>query len=787
MWFFHNPGLLGINARNLLYIKPYNAKKAVMMADSKLQTKNYLSARGIPVARLYHVIHQKKDLKSFDFNSLPTSFVVKPNAGFGGEGIVIIIGRKGGNFIKSNGDIISSEDLSAHVNDILDGRYSITDTADSALFEQRLEAPDLLKKMSYKGLPDFRIVVHNLIPVMAMLRLPTERSNGTANIHMGGIGVGIDIAKGELTFATQFGKKIDSIPGFGSVKGVKMPRWNDFLLIASKVQQLTNLGFAAVDLVLDKNMGPVLLEINARAGLQVQVANMAPLRRRLERIQGIKVSSPEKGVRIAQDIFGQRIEEKKDQGVAKTVVGTMELIELIGKKETLKIIARIDPGHKKSFLDTRLAEQIGIDEARKCKFNLLDRKVTTVVDLKELEDKPYQMIIGQRDLQNFLIDPMRHSSLETMEADIQAPVIKRKFTDTELKRIDNELADIDSQIKLLSHLKPINLKEENDKFLLDPTYNPQFEYKKLFFNSKNLLMRLKRIEFPETNMGILWGKKADEIKRKIALLESRGTIEFGEKSSALYPAPSEAIVQEALAQIIAMPKLFPLGGKILNSTEAKKKFEKAILDYGLKGWRVKMKDDLVPDATAGKSNTIFIRTSAKFSKERLKGTIAHEVETHAFTAMNGSLQPYRLFQRGLADYLMTEEGLAVYNQEKTKSNDTIKRYWAASSVIGIDTALKGSFVDVYMKMIELGFGSIRAWMVALKAKRGMTDTSLPGAFTKDGVYFMGLKLIQNFVDEGGDLKDLYYGKINLEDLPIVKKVKGLRPPVYLPDYLREEN
>src|SRR5690606_6480530 len=104
-----------------------------------------------------------------------------------------------------------------------------------------------------------------------------------------------------------FGKKIDGVPGYGEVRGFKLPHWEEMLLIASRVQQVTNLGFAAVDIVLDKAMGPALLEINARAGLAVQVANMAPLRKRLERIEGIKVNSPEKGVRIAQDIFGQKV------------------------------------------------------------------------------------------------------------------------------------------------------------------------------------------------------------------------------------------------------------------------------------------------------------------------------------------------------------------------------------------------------------------------------------------------------------------------------------------------
>ncbi|MBU1934555.1 DUF1704 domain-containing protein, partial [Patescibacteria group bacterium] len=395
------------------------------------------------------------------------------------------------------------------------------------------------------------------------------------------------------------------------------------------------------------------------------------------------------------------------------------------------------------------------------------------------------MLVGQRDLRNFLIDPSKHmtpASSEQKATDV--PYIAKTFTDKDLEKIDQELFDIDDQIKLLSHLKPINLREEHTKFLVDPKYNPKFKYKELSFDPNNLYTRLKRIEFPNTPIGILWRKKADEIQRKIELLESRGTGHFTAKSIHLYGAPNEELVNQAYDEIKFMPDKFPAPGKVLSAKEAKKVFEKAIEDYGLKGWRVKLKDELVSDAVAGKQNTISIRSDATFSEDRLKGTIAHEIETHAFTAMNGALQPYKLFQRGLADYLMTEEGLAVYNQEKTESSETQKKYWPASSVIGIHTALNGSFADIYAKILELGFDAERAWKVAIKAKRGLADTSKPGAFTKDFVYFKGYRMILDFVSKGGDLTDLYYGKLDLNDLDIVKKVKGLKKPIYLPAYLR---
>ena len=88
-----------MNARNLLYIRPFNSKRAIRMADSKLKTKHFLSARGIPVPKLYGVIRNRDELQKFDFNMLPQAFVIKPNLGYGGEGIIPIVGREGSDFI----------------------------------------------------------------------------------------------------------------------------------------------------------------------------------------------------------------------------------------------------------------------------------------------------------------------------------------------------------------------------------------------------------------------------------------------------------------------------------------------------------------------------------------------------------------------------------------------------------------------------------------------------------------------------------------------------------------
>src|SRR3989339_174836 len=111
MWFLHNPGLLGINARNLLYIKAYNPQKAIVLADSKLKTKQFLSTRGIPVAKLYAVIHNKKELKNFQWEGTPKPFVIKPNSGYGGEGIIIIEKQEGPQWITSEDTPLAHKEL----------------------------------------------------------------------------------------------------------------------------------------------------------------------------------------------------------------------------------------------------------------------------------------------------------------------------------------------------------------------------------------------------------------------------------------------------------------------------------------------------------------------------------------------------------------------------------------------------------------------------------------------------------------------------------------------------
>ncbi len=774
---YFNHGILGINARNLLYIKPFNPKIAIKLADDKIKTKQFLQARGVPVPKLIARIPDLDALEKFDWGILPSSFVLKPNSGYGGEGIIVIKDKRNDDYIKINGTSLPQYFLSDHIESILSGRYSINITYDTAFFEQRLIPHEFFDHFTNTGLPDIRIVVHNLIPVMAMIRVPTKESEGKANVHLGGVGIGVDIAKGETTYAVQYNKIITSISGFGSPKGYKVPFWDDILHISSKLQKITNLGYLACDLVIDKNMGPVLLEINARAGLMVQIANLAPLRKRLDRIKGIKVNNPEKGVRIGQDLFGQKIEKDIKNISGKEIIGYRENIEiLLPQGGTKTVLARIRPDLEKTVFSDLLMDELRISgdirqegqESFKIKFTLAGKKIQTLVGLKDLSDKDYDVIIGRRDLKDYLVDPVK-----------EYLPYKKRLVKIDYKSIDSRISDIDSKLRIVYFLRPKNLDEESEKFSKDNNYNPVFVYNDLDFDAEDLLDRLKYIEIDDSPLGQIFEKKITQVKNKILLLSSIGDPKkFTGSSMQLYPKPSLRYVRDAY-QSMKSERVFE-AGKDIDTMETKKIFDDILSEYSLDGWQIVIKDNMVVDVSVGKNGVIFLKKDAWFSKLKIEQLIKHEIETHVLTAANGAIQPYGILKYGMSGYLLTQEGLAMYNQTYFVEKKEIPR---GRGLIATHLALDKSFSDTYKALIDLGIDKELAFRSTVKVKRGLTNTAEPGAFTKDSLYYIGFKKIKEYVDKGGDLKDLYIGKINIDDLDILKRIKGIKPPKFVPKFL----
>jgi len=429
-FFKKSKNILGINARNLTYLRPSNSLRAIRIADNKLLAKKILSRNGLPVLQTYATIKDIKEFKEFKWDDLPSTFTLKPNKGFGGEGILVIYGRKKKppySWVKADKKLVEIRDLQNHVLNILEGNFSRTNISDTAFFEERIKLLKLFKPYSYRGIPDIRVIVYNSVPIMAELRLPTKESGGKANLHLGGIGAGIDMGTGITTTAIQNDKIIEYIPKTRLLlRGIQIPEWKEVLQLAINAQRITKIGFLGIDIVIDREKGPIILELNARPGLSIQIANLSPLNDRLQRVKGLKVKTIKKGVQLAQDLFGGEIEEELEEISGRKVIGINEPIEIldIGKNK-YSTTAKIDTGAYRTTICKSLAKQLGIDQVIGYKkvrgalgseeralinfsFYLDKRLVGTEAFIADRDELKYDIIIGRKDLKRFLIDPAKN-------------------------------------------------------------------------------------------------------------------------------------------------------------------------------------------------------------------------------------------------------------------------------------------------------------------------------------------------------------------------------------------
>lgn len=425
--------ILGMNARNFLYVNRYNSKDAKRIADDKLEMKNIFIQNGIKTPTLFSIFYSRESLADFDWDSLPSrGFVIKPARGYAGAGILPIKKWENQIAITSGNQEFTKKQLESHILDILEGAYSLKFLPDNAFIEERLHPHPFFKKLTNFGIPDIRVIVFNKIPIMAMIRLSTEESGGKANLHQGAIGLGIDIRTGITTNAIHYDRRIDYVPGTKiKTRGIKIPHWDEVLLLSAKSSEIAGLGYAGVDIVFDGDQGPMVLELNARPGLSIQNANNASLRTRLERVENMLISSSERGIEIAKNLFTESFSEKVS--ISPKVLTIIQEVTFIRNGEPITVKAKLDTGAYRTSIDRQFAELIGLSEMEgkvyvqsasgesyrptaKATFTLAGKKINTIVSIADRSGLKYPVIIGYRDLKDFLIKPTHD---ELMDADVE--------------------------------------------------------------------------------------------------------------------------------------------------------------------------------------------------------------------------------------------------------------------------------------------------------------------------------------------------------------------------------
>jgi alpha-L-glutamate ligase-like protein len=288
-------GILGINNRVGRYILRHNKRSNYPLVDNKVLTAQRAEAWGIATPENYLIVENYGSLKNLHHKLLNyDSFVIKPAKGSQGNGIIvikeIIKEEKDGEVRilcrRSNDKIMEIDEVKHHISGILSGLYSLSGQSDIAIIQAKIDKHPIFDQYSYGGIPDIRVIVFEGFPVMSMVRLPTKSSDGRANLHQGAIGAGLNLSNGWTNNAVIRNQVVDTHPDTGhKLSGLKLPFWREILEMAARCYDMVELGYLGADIVLTPDHGPILLELNARPGLGIQIANLNGLVPRLEKVR----------------------------------------------------------------------------------------------------------------------------------------------------------------------------------------------------------------------------------------------------------------------------------------------------------------------------------------------------------------------------------------------------------------------------------------------------------------------------------------------------------------------
>lgn len=282
----HDNGVLGMNDRNYSVIAQHNKRSLYTLVDDKVKTKKLANSININTPKMIGIIEHQYEVKNLlDMVRGYDTFVIKPAHGSGGKGVLVIKKHDGQNFYSASGNVLSFKDIYQHVSNTLSGLFSLGGQYDVALIEEAVNFSDVFKDFSYHGVPDVRVIVYKGYPAMVMMRLATKESGGRANLHQGAVGVGLDVSTGVSLKAVMHNKPIAQHPDTkANLMDLRVPFWKEHLIIGALAYDMTGLGYLGADIVLDKNRGPMMLEVNARPGLAIQIANGRGLKTVLQKI-----------------------------------------------------------------------------------------------------------------------------------------------------------------------------------------------------------------------------------------------------------------------------------------------------------------------------------------------------------------------------------------------------------------------------------------------------------------------------------------------------------------------
>ena len=773
-------GILWVNKRFLKYIKPLNPKKDIKLADSKLKTKKLLKNLDIPYPKLIDVIKNRKQLKNYDFSKLYwQDFVVKPNKWSKWKWIMICSIKKLNDifFVKVGDKLLSQDEFKKYLVDILDWKYSLTLWNDIILIEEKIEPSDEFKIFCEYWLADIRLIVMNLVPVMGMLRYPTLKSWWKANIAVWWVWFWIDIWTWKIVSMYRDGIiYIKTFPKeYQQFYNKTIPYWDDILLYSSQIQYFTNIWYLWLDWVISKKW-PMLLEINARAWMEIQLVNWEWLEKRLRKIHDLQINLPSKWVEVWKTLFSKK---NTNPTVKKNII-YLEQPWFIREENQSKdfdksITIKVDLDNKYNYWDPDLVEEnkkyvlkfwdIILDDIK-----ILPKKgLKNTVTLWTLELEDFIIVPKKKDIRNFSI------------------WTKKSYNEAEensLIELDNLLDNLSKKLNLSKIVKPKNYMEELDNFITwNGNYNPKFVYK--YPSDKKIQQigdELKQIEENffdikseyKSELFSLFREKLKELKYKLDLVKAYKNQDFksiSKYNKLLFGELNEDYLKESKNKVSPFNENYDLWRKLF-LFEVIEKVKEHLKKRNIQ-WKVVLENDLSARILIKRWEPLIVAISknAVFYEKEINMVLAHEVDVHATRYLNWKNTWWKILQSWTGFYLKDEEWLAIWNSfnylpENYEKNAMYEKY------LLIYQAQNNDFVGLanLLRFLHPQDSLLKIFRRAMRFKRWVQNTAFKWEWTvyfKDKIYLDGYKKVSKWLESWGSFKDMLKWKYKIEDLKYI--------------------
>jgi hypothetical protein len=347
---------------------------------------------------------------------------------------------------------------------------------------------------------------------------------------------------------------------------------------------------------------------------------------------------------------------------------------------------------------------------------------------------------------------------------------------------------------------PINLKEEKKNFFESDTYEPYFEYR-VVNNKNNKIFRrlssLKRISDVDPRISDFYIKLIEDKKLASDLMHSVGNNELvTELSLRKYRAPSARLFRNSARVLRGKLDKYDVKinnkldrGEKLNYKQIEKVFDITFDMLGLEDWEIAPSKNINKNAIkiGIKGKKVYVDPNIKRSEYKIKKLLIHEIGTHVLRSYNGFKTGFPAFgNANVSSYLDIEEGLATWNEE---SMGYLTDKWLkikAGMTWAIYLGERLSFRQLY-NAVSGNFLKYSSWDIVYRVKRGLGDTSYPGIYGKDVVYFRGFRKVKRLLEKDPTLYEKFYaGKIDYRRTKWVDEGLLPRPKVVPSKRLWEE-